>query len=117
MINVTLLTCSINALLNVKEAPLLLCSSKIYYIFTNLCIHQRNYFITHKPFKMQARRVKHNVRMFIFFQELNAQKQEMMQLEHDRGIRNNLLEYLRSFDPDVVMTQLLLNLYQLSVVK
>lgn len=35
-------------------------------------------------------------------EELNAQKQEMMQLEHDRGIRNNLLEYLRSFDPDMV---------------
>ncbi|XP_058778729.1 uncharacterized protein LOC131652790 [Vicia villosa] len=35
-------------------------------------------------------------------EELNAQKQEMMQLEHDRGIRNNLLEYLRSFDPDRV---------------
>ncbi|XP_045812353.1 uncharacterized protein LOC123906479 [Trifolium pratense] len=35
-------------------------------------------------------------------EELNAQKQEMMQLEHDRGIRNNLLEYLRSFDPNVV---------------
>lgn len=35
-------------------------------------------------------------------EELNAQKQKMMQLEHDRGIRNNLLEYLRSLDPDMV---------------
>ncbi|KAK2419807.1 hypothetical protein QL285_030627 [Trifolium repens] len=35
-------------------------------------------------------------------EELNTQKQEMMQLEHERGIRNNLLEYLSSFDPDVV---------------
>ncbi|WJX70427.1 hypothetical protein P8452_54541 [Trifolium repens] len=40
--------------------------------------------------------------MFIFFQELNAQKQDMMQLEHDRGIRNNLMEYLRSFHLDMV---------------
>lgn len=35
-------------------------------------------------------------------EELNAQKQEMMQLEYDRGNRNNLLEYLRSLDPDMV---------------
>ncbi|XP_057736784.1 uncharacterized protein LOC130954064 [Arachis stenosperma] len=34
--------------------------------------------------------------------ELNAQKQEIMQLEYDRGVRNNLLEYLRSLDPDMV---------------
>lgn len=41
--------------------------------------------------------------MFLFFQELNAQKQEMVQLEYDRGNRNNLLEYLRSLDPEMVM--------------
>lgn len=35
-------------------------------------------------------------------EELNARKQEMMQLEYDRGIRNNLLEYLRSLDPEMV---------------
>ncbi|BAU01119.1 uncharacterized protein LOC124833972 [Vigna umbellata] len=34
--------------------------------------------------------------------ELNAQKKEMMQLEHDKGNWNNLLEYLRSLDPDMV---------------
>jgi hypothetical protein len=70
--------------------------------------------------KGKLKELKHNVTMFIFFQELNAQKQEMMQLEHDRGIRNNLLEYLRSFDPDMVMphkSQLLFNLYQPSIVK
>ncbi|XP_027357645.1 uncharacterized protein LOC113866979 [Abrus precatorius] len=35
-------------------------------------------------------------------EELNAQKQEMLQLEYDRGNRNNLLEYLRSLDPAMV---------------
>ncbi|RDX71724.1 hypothetical protein CR513_48882 [Mucuna pruriens] len=35
-------------------------------------------------------------------EELNAQKQEMMQLEYDKGNWNNLLEYLRSLDPDMV---------------
>ena len=35
-------------------------------------------------------------------EELNAQKQEMMQLEYDKGKWNNLLEYLRSLDPDMV---------------
>ncbi|XP_028778664.1 uncharacterized protein LOC114735161 [Neltuma alba] len=35
-------------------------------------------------------------------EELDAQKQEIMQIEHDRGNRNNLLEYLRSLDPDMV---------------
>ncbi|KAK4272058.1 hypothetical protein QN277_020658 [Acacia crassicarpa] len=35
-------------------------------------------------------------------EELNAQKQDIMQIEHDRGNRNNLLEYLRSLDPDMV---------------
>ena len=43
--------------------------------------------------------------MLFLFQELNAQKQEIMQLEYDRGNRNNLLEYLRSLDPDMVMPQ------------
>ena len=41
--------------------------------------------------------------MLFLFQELNAQKQEIMQLEYDRGNRNNLLEYLRSLDPDMVL--------------
>lgn len=35
-------------------------------------------------------------------QELNAMKQENMQIEQDRGYRNDLLEYLRSLDPDMV---------------
>ncbi|XP_061365616.1 uncharacterized protein LOC133308896 [Gastrolobium bilobum] len=35
-------------------------------------------------------------------EELNAQKQEIMKLEYDKGNRNNLLEYLRSLDPDMV---------------
>ncbi|KAL2335598.1 hypothetical protein Fmac_016811 [Flemingia macrophylla] len=35
-------------------------------------------------------------------EELNAQKQEMMRLEYDKGKWNNLLEYLRSLDPDMV---------------
>lgn len=39
------------------------------------------------------------------FQELNAQKQEMMQLEYDKGKWNNLLEYLRSLDPNMVMAR------------
>jgi hypothetical protein len=111
MINVTVLTCSRNALM--------LSGHRYCYVVRRLIIFspiyvfiKRNDFITHRLL-----RVKHNVMMFIFFQELNTQKQEMMQLEHERGIRNNLLEYLRSFDPDVVMTHLLLNLYQLSVVK
>lgn len=44
-----------------------------------------------------------NLRMRVFFQELNVHKQEMMQLEHERGNRNNLLEYLRSLDPNMVI--------------
>nr|KYP43748.1 hypothetical protein KK1_034784 [Cajanus cajan] len=35
-------------------------------------------------------------------EELNAQKQEMMRLEYDKGNWNNLLEYLRSLDPEMV---------------
>ncbi|XP_019427731.1 PREDICTED: uncharacterized protein LOC109335921 [Lupinus angustifolius] len=35
-------------------------------------------------------------------EELNAQKQEILQIEYERGTRNNLLEYLRSLDPDMV---------------
>ncbi|KAJ4729148.1 Seed maturation-like protein [Melia azedarach] len=35
-------------------------------------------------------------------EELNAMKQENMQIEQDRGYRNDLLEYLRSLDPDMV---------------
>ncbi|KAF7819647.1 seed maturation-like protein [Senna tora] len=35
-------------------------------------------------------------------EELNAQKQEIIQIEYDRGNRNDLLEYLRSLDPDMV---------------
>jgi len=35
-------------------------------------------------------------------EELNAQKQENLQIEYGRGNRNNLLEYLRSLDPDMV---------------
>lgn len=35
-------------------------------------------------------------------EELNSRKQEIMQIENDRGNRNNLLEYLRSLDPDMV---------------
>ncbi|KAG7022245.1 hypothetical protein SDJN02_15975 [Cucurbita argyrosperma subsp. argyrosperma] len=34
--------------------------------------------------------------------ELNARKQENMQMEHGRGNRNNLLEYLRSLDSNMV---------------
>ncbi|KAF7802897.1 uncharacterized protein G2W53_042008 [Senna tora] len=34
--------------------------------------------------------------------ELNVQKLEIMQIEYDRGDGNNLLEYLRSLDPDMV---------------
>lgn len=40
----------------------------------------------------------------VFLQELNAQKQEIIQMEYDRGGRNDLLEYLRSLDPDMVMS-------------
>lgn len=36
-------------------------------------------------------------------QELNARKQENMQMEHGRGNRNNLLEYLRSLDSNMVI--------------
>lgn len=36
-------------------------------------------------------------------QELNARKQENMQMEHNRGNRNNLLEYLRSLDSNMVL--------------
>lgn len=47
-----------------------------------------------------------NFQNFAFcFQELNAQKQEMMQLEYDKGKWNNLLEYLRSLDPNMVMAR------------
>ncbi|KAE8021606.1 hypothetical protein FH972_007482 [Carpinus fangiana] len=35
-------------------------------------------------------------------EELKAQKQENLQIEYGRGNRNNLLEYLRSLDPDMV---------------
>ncbi|KAK7266229.1 hypothetical protein RIF29_18871 [Crotalaria pallida] len=35
-------------------------------------------------------------------EELNAQKQAILQIEYERGNRNNLLEYLRSLDPDMV---------------
>lgn len=35
-------------------------------------------------------------------EELNAQKQENLQIGYGRGNRNNLLEYLRSLDPDMV---------------
>lgn len=38
-----------------------------------------------------------------FVQELHAMKQENTQIEYDKGTRNNLLEYLRSLDPDMVM--------------
>ncbi|KAG6719850.1 hypothetical protein I3842_03G027700 [Carya illinoinensis] len=35
-------------------------------------------------------------------EELNAWKQENLQIENGRGNRNNLLDYLRSLDPDMV---------------
>ncbi|KAE9612765.1 hypothetical protein Lal_00005955 [Lupinus albus] len=35
-------------------------------------------------------------------EELNARKQEILQIEYERGNRNNLLEYLRSLNPDMV---------------
>lgn len=35
-------------------------------------------------------------------EELNAQKQENLKIEYDRESRNNLLEYLRSLDSDMV---------------
>lgn len=65
---------------------------------------QRYGFITHTN-HLKAHRVEFNVRMLFFFQELNAQKQEILQIEYERGNRNNLLEYLRSLDPDMVMPQ------------
>lgn len=34
--------------------------------------------------------------------ELKAQNHEIIQIEHDRGNRNDLLDYLRSMDPDMV---------------
>ncbi|XP_028775289.1 uncharacterized protein LOC114732170 [Neltuma alba] len=34
--------------------------------------------------------------------ELKSQNHEIIQIEHDRGNRNDLLEYLRSLDPDMV---------------
>lgn len=36
-------------------------------------------------------------------EELHAMKLENMQMEYDKGTRNNLLEYLRSLDPDMVI--------------
>ncbi|KAI4347651.1 hypothetical protein L6164_008443 [Bauhinia variegata] len=35
-------------------------------------------------------------------EELNLEKQEIMRIEYDRGNRNNLLEYLRSLDSEMV---------------
>ncbi|KAJ8774954.1 hypothetical protein K2173_019958 [Erythroxylum novogranatense] len=35
--------------------------------------------------------------------ELNTRKQETLRIEHDKGNRNDLLEYLRSLDSDMVM--------------
>lgn len=40
----------------------------------------------------------------LLFQELDAQKKETMQIECNRGSRNDLLEYLRSLDSEMVMT-------------
>lgn len=40
----------------------------------------------------------------MLFQELDAQKQENLKIEYDRENRNNLLEYLRSLDSDMVMS-------------
>lgn len=39
----------------------------------------------------------------MLFQELNARKKETWQIENDRGSRNDLLEYLRLLDSDMVM--------------
>ena len=40
----------------------------------------------------------------MLFQELNAQKKENVRVECDRDNRNDLLEYLRSLDANMVMT-------------
>lgn len=40
----------------------------------------------------------------MLFQELDAQKQENLKIEYDTENRNNLLEYLRSLDSDMVMS-------------
>lgn len=40
----------------------------------------------------------------MLFQELDAQKQENLKIEYDRENGNNLLEYLRSLDSDMVMS-------------
>lgn len=37
-------------------------------------------------------------------QELNARKQENLQMESLRGSNNDLLEYLRSLEADMVIT-------------
>lgn len=39
---------------------------------------------------------------YMWFQELNAQKQEKRRMENEKSSRNDLLEYLRSLDPELV---------------
>lgn len=39
----------------------------------------------------------------VVFQELDSQKKKALQLECEKGNKNDLLEYLRSLDPEMVL--------------
>ena len=42
--------------------------------------------------------------LFLLLEELNARKQENLQMESIKESNNDLLEYLRSLDSDMVIT-------------